>query len=50
MLHLDLHVDDLDAAVKHALDAGASLAEYQPQERVRVLFDPAGHPFCVFLD
>ena len=50
MLHLDLKVDDLDAAVAHALASGARLAEYQPQPRVRVMFDPAGHPFCLFLD
>jgi catechol 2,3-dioxygenase-like lactoylglutathione lyase family enzyme len=50
MLHLDIHVDDLDAAVSHALASGARLADHQPQERVRVMFDPAGHPFCLFLD
>jgi catechol 2,3-dioxygenase-like lactoylglutathione lyase family enzyme len=50
MLHLDIHVDDLDAAVEHAVAAGARLAEHQPQDRVRVLLDPAGHPFCLFLD
>ena len=50
MLHLDIQVDDLDAAVQHALAAGARLAEHQPQPRVRVMLDPAGHPFCLFLD
>jgi catechol 2,3-dioxygenase-like lactoylglutathione lyase family enzyme len=50
MLHLDIKVDDLDAAVEHALAAGARLADHQPQERVRVMLDPAGHPFCLFLD
>jgi hypothetical protein len=50
MLHLDFWVDDLDAAVAHAVAAGATVAGYQPQEAVRVLFDPAGHPFCLFLD
>lgn len=50
MLHLDIQVDDLDAAVGHALAAGARLADHQPHTRVRVLFDPAGHPFCLFLD
>src|SRR5580765_6779943 len=49
MLHLDFKVDDLDAAVTHALASGARLAEHQPQERVRVMLDPAGHPFCLFL-
>jgi catechol 2,3-dioxygenase-like lactoylglutathione lyase family enzyme len=50
MLHLDIHVDDLDSAVAHALASGARLAEQQPQAGVRVLLDPAGHPFCLFLD
>jgi hypothetical protein len=50
MLHLDFWVDDLDAAVAYAVAAGATVAGYQPQEAVRVLFDPAGHPFCLFLD
>jgi catechol 2,3-dioxygenase-like lactoylglutathione lyase family enzyme len=50
MLHLDIQVDDLDAAVAHALESGARLAEHQPQSHVRVLLDPAGHPFCLFLD
>ena len=29
--------------------AGATLADFQPQEDVRVYLDPAGHPFCLFL-
>jgi catechol 2,3-dioxygenase-like lactoylglutathione lyase family enzyme len=49
MLHLDIRVDDLDEAGTHALDVGARLAEYQPQDDVRVYFDPAGHPFCLFI-
>ena len=50
MLHLDFWVDDLESAVAHAVAAGATLAGYQPQDGVRVLLDPAGHPFCLFLD
>ena len=50
MVHLDLKVDDLVSAVAHALACGARLAEHQPQARVRVLLDPADHPFCLFLD
>ncbi|TCP55017.1 catechol 2,3-dioxygenase-like lactoylglutathione lyase family enzyme [Tamaricihabitans halophyticus] len=46
--HLDIAVDDLDAAVAWAQDAGATLADFQPQDGVRVLFDPDGHPFCLF--
>jgi catechol 2,3-dioxygenase-like lactoylglutathione lyase family enzyme len=49
MLHLDLEVEDLDTAVGHGLAAGATLAQFQPQEHVRVLLDPAGHPFCFFV-
>ncbi|OJF09422.1 VOC family protein [Couchioplanes caeruleus] len=48
-VHLDIHVDDLDAACLHAEKAGATLADFQPQEDVRVYLDPAGHPFCLFL-
>jgi hypothetical protein len=50
MLHLDILVDDLEAAGAHAVAAGAVLADYQPQDRVRVYLDPAGHPFCLFVD
>lgn len=49
MMHLDIEVDDLDAAVAHALEVGATLAAHQPQEDVRVLLDPVGHPFCLYL-
>jgi len=50
MAHLDIGVDDLAAGVAWAVEAGASVAGHQPQERVRVLLDPAGHPFCLFLE
>lgn len=46
--HLGIHVTDLEAATRQAIEAGARLAPVQPQEDVRVLFDPAGHPFCLF--
>jgi catechol 2,3-dioxygenase-like lactoylglutathione lyase family enzyme len=46
--HLDIAVTDLEAGVAHAKALGASLASYQPQDDVRVLIDPAGHPFCLF--
>lgn len=49
MVHLDIEVDDLDSASAHAVAGGAVVAEFQPQEGVRVLFDPVGHPFCLFL-
>lgn len=47
--HLDIFVADLEAACAHALAVGARLAPVQPQEDVRVFFDPAGHPFCLFV-
>ena len=46
--HLDIAVDDLDAGVARALALGAALADPQPQDDVRVVLDPAGHPFCLF--
>ena len=49
MMHLEIEVDDLQASVAHAVEAGATLADYQPQDDVRVCLDPAGHPFCLFL-
>jgi catechol 2,3-dioxygenase-like lactoylglutathione lyase family enzyme len=49
MLHLDIEVDDLPAAVAHATALGAVLADFQPQAHVRVLFDPVGHPFCLYV-
>jgi catechol-2,3-dioxygenase len=50
MMHIDVAVDDLTAAVAHAVELGAAVAGFQPQEDVRVLLDPAGHPFCLYLD
>ena len=49
MMHLEIRVDDLEAAVAHAVAQGATVADFQPQDDVRVCLDPAGHPFCLFL-
>jgi catechol 2,3-dioxygenase-like lactoylglutathione lyase family enzyme len=49
-LHLEIRVDDLAGALAHALDCGAMLAEFQPQDDVRVCVDPAGHPFCLWIE
>lgn len=47
-LHLDVAVTDLDAATAAATALGATVAALQPApDRWRVLFDPAGHPFCL---
>lgn len=49
MLHLDFRVTDLEAACAHALACGARLAPEQFLPGGRVFFDPAGHPFCLFV-
>jgi hypothetical protein len=41
-------VNDLEAAVGESERLGATLAAVQAApDRRRVLFDPAGHPFCL---
>ncbi len=49
--HLDLLVDDLDAACALAEEAGAEQVggHEDDDEIVRVYRDPAGHPFCLFV-
>jgi catechol 2,3-dioxygenase-like lactoylglutathione lyase family enzyme len=47
-VHLELAVDDLDAAEEQAIALGAGKPSTQPAaDRWRVLTDPAGHPFCI---
>ncbi|MFE3798052.1 VOC family protein [Nocardia tengchongensis] len=49
-IHFDLAVDDLDDAQEQAVRLGAVVSPYQASSEVcRVLFDPAGHPFCLSL-
>jgi hypothetical protein len=48
MMHLDFEVVDLREAVAHAVELGAEEAAYQPQDNVRVMLDPVGHPFCLY--
>lgn len=50
MMHFDFQVGDLDEAVNEAVALGATIAAHQPQVNVRVLVDPAGHPFCLCRD
>lgn len=46
--HIELGVDDLDAAEATLLSLGAEKPAFQPDpDRWRVLLDPAGHPFCI---
>lgn len=48
--HLELGVDDLDAAQARLIALGAVEPDVQPpSDRRRILLDPAGHPFCITL-
>ncbi|HEX2850228.1 MAG TPA: VOC family protein [Acidimicrobiales bacterium] len=53
MLHFEVEVDDVESAVSIALEAGGTEAPWQPPDRdpnrIRIVFDPAGHPLCLFL-
>ena len=47
-IHLEIKVDDLEAAVLHAKQCGAELAAFQPQDDVRVHLDRMGTRFvCI---
>jgi catechol 2,3-dioxygenase-like lactoylglutathione lyase family enzyme len=54
MLHFEILVDNLHAAVNHAVALGAVVASTQAPDRdpnrLCVMLDPAGHPFCLFVD
>jgi catechol 2,3-dioxygenase-like lactoylglutathione lyase family enzyme len=51
MMHFEVAVDDLNAAVTLVVQAGGRVAPHQPPDRdaarLRVMLDPAGHPFCL---
>jgi catechol 2,3-dioxygenase-like lactoylglutathione lyase family enzyme len=53
MVHFEVLVDDVEAAVRLVCGAGGSEAPHQPpgrdRSRLRVMLDPAGHPFCLFV-
>lgn len=53
MLHFEVEVSDVEAAVATAIDAGGTQAPWQPPDRdpdrIRIVLDPAGHPLCLFL-
>lgn len=54
MMHFEIAVDDVDAAVAVVVQAGGRVAPHQPRDRdqnqLRVMLDPAGHPFCLGSD
>jgi hypothetical protein len=51
-LHLDFQVEDVAVAVAWAIECGAEQAAWQPPtrdpSRLRIMLDPAGHPFCLW--
>ncbi len=51
-MHLDIWVEDVPAGVTWAVACGATEAEHQPEDRdrsrLRIMLDPAGHPFCLW--
>ena len=56
MLHLDIEVasrEELDVQHGRVLELGGRLLDdrgHDPVEAVRVYADPAGHPFCLYVD
>jgi catechol 2,3-dioxygenase-like lactoylglutathione lyase family enzyme len=46
-LHLDIRVDDVDAAERAVLALGARRLPAERETGFRVFADPAGHPFCL---
>jgi catechol 2,3-dioxygenase-like lactoylglutathione lyase family enzyme len=45
--HLDIRVEDVEAAQQEVLRVGATLLEGEKGTGFRVFADPAGHPFCL---
>jgi catechol-2,3-dioxygenase len=56
MVHLDFMVStvtELDEERSRAMTLGAKLLRDQhddPEEPIRIYADPAGHPFCIFVE
>lgn len=46
-IHLDCTCPDIGAGAKYAESIGATRAPEQPGDDWIVIFDPAGHPFCI---
>ena len=47
MAHIDFAVNNLEKAVEYATHCGATIADQQSSDGWKVMFDPAGHPFCL---
>ena len=52
MIHFEVRVADVQSAASRAASFGAREAAWQPPDRdsrrLRVMLDPAGHPFCLW--
>lgn len=52
MMHFEVRVSEVEPAVRRAVAFGAREAPWQPPDRdsgrLRVMLDPAGHPFCLW--
>ncbi len=46
-MHLDIRVDDVDAAEVAVIALGARRVQAERETGFRVLLDPVGHPFCL---
>ena len=47
MAHIDFKVDNLQKAEELAMVCGAKKSDVQFYDTSTVMFDPAGHPFCL---
>jgi len=51
MMHFEVAAEDVEAAAAEVIGAGGRQAPFQPPDRdpsrLRVMLDPAGHPFCL---
>jgi len=47
MAHIDFYVENLPEAETLAIKNGAEKSEIQFYDTSTVMFDPAGHPFCL---
>jgi hypothetical protein len=46
-MHLEIEIDDLDAACARLPEPGATRPNFQPDDGLLIMLDPAGHPVCI---
>ncbi|MFM8779680.1 MAG: VOC family protein [Acidimicrobiaceae bacterium] len=53
-IHIDVHVDDIEAEAKRAVELGAKRVDSEPMHEVGAtcvrMLDPEGNPFCFVLN